>query len=490
MKNKKVIIALTLIISIVCITISNVDSSATNASALEVLDYSEINNEEPVTTEYSYVDDQAKAKELGIVIGNGVKISEVYDGVHDIIATEEDFETEEAFREYLKAKGLTYKESDFDRELSEMGLFGAEETDEQYRDVPTITATPIYKADFSGSNGLINENAIQSYVIDGNYIYIAQHYGKWYFNNSNNVLTQKTGNYVLLSKCAIDYTDNSFSRVNAMLLEDVGHGQTLEKYTYNGNNYFLISCGLYQSGQNQWSIQLGRISYSGHTIEQLKDESNVVNNADIKRLIDLSYSNSTGDYFGAMRRMDAAIVYENNNSYLLIWKRCETSPGVKENQFSVYNFDTVNYILSSSPGNVVSFWGNPSLRNACDIVFNNPNKLPVSVQGVEISQRSTNNKHNIYLASGDEQSNNNTGKNLIFRYEASVGSSIGTYKKRVIIDDTGVWNLYGSQYYNSNLIAEIESVKISGNYLRFVLVDTASDAQRQVLSQIAISDLS
>ena len=73
---------------------------------------------------------------------------------------------------------------------------------------------------------------------------------------------------------------------------------------------------------------------------------------------------------------------------------------------------------------------------------------------------------------------------------SSVGSSIGTYKKNVIVDDTGVWNLYGSQYYNVNLTAEIESVKISGNYLRFVLVDTASNAQRQVLSQIAISDLS
>ena len=482
----KRIIVYALILCLIGTIIVNMDSSAISASTSVESADSEIKNDYPITTEQLYEYDKAKAEELGIVIGNGVKISEVYDGVHDIIATEEDFITEEAFREYLKEKGLTYKESDFDRELSEMGLIGGAESDEEYRDAQPITASPVYRADFSTiNNGLDNENAIQSYVIDGNYIYIAQHYTKWKFYNNNNVLTQKTGNYVLLSKCYIDSAHNSFSRVDAMLLKDVGHGQTLEKYTYNGNNYFLISCGLYQSGQNQWSVQLGRISYSGYTVEQLKYESNVVDNVDIKRLIDLSYSNDTGEYFGAMRRMDAAIVTENSNSYLLIWKRCETSSGVKENQFSVYNFDTVNYILSSSPGTVVSFWGNPSLRNACDIVFNNPSQLPTSVQGVEISQRS-NNKHSIYLSSGNESSSSNK----IYRYEGTVGSSTGTYKKKVVIDDTGVWGLYGSQYENINLTAEIESVKISGNYLRFVLVDTASDAQRQVLSQIAISELS
>ena len=96
----KRIIVYALILCLIGTIIVNMDSSAISASTSVESADSEIKNDYPITTEQLYEYDKAKAEELGIVIGNGVKISEVYDGVHDIIATEEDFITEEAFREY------------------------------------------------------------------------------------------------------------------------------------------------------------------------------------------------------------------------------------------------------------------------------------------------------------------------------------------------------------------------------------------------------
>ena len=86
------------------------------------------------------------------------------------------------------------------------------------------------------------------------------------------------------------------------------------------NTYFLISCGSYQpSGSDKyWSVQIGRISYTGHTYNQLKYESNVVNNSNITRLVDLKYSNNNGTNLSSLTRLDAAL--SSSGDSLLIWK--------------------------------------------------------------------------------------------------------------------------------------------------------------------------
>lgn len=428
-----------------------------------------------------------KAEEVGIVLGDGVRLDEVYDGVSEVVASREDFFTEERFKAYMEEKGLTYVESEFDEELSKLdNMFDSDIENSNGELRAGLTPTLVYSANFSGSNFCFtNEHAIQSFVIDesSGYIYIFQNYYSWYFmiDGQN---TQVPGNYCLLSRCAIDSVNNTFSRTDAMLLKNIGHGQTIEKYQYGGNTYFLISCGSYQpSGSDKyWSVQIGRISYTGHTYNQLKYESNVVNNSNITRLVDLKYSNNNGTNLSSLTRLDAAL--SSSGDSLLIWKYGKKLNSLNQEediyQFSVYDFNVINQALSNAPNNTVSFFNNSTLTGACSGTFQNPSNLPSSFQGVEVSDTGSNNLRSIYIASGDES---NGKSNKLYRYNTA-----GEYKNAKVIDDTGVWTYYGSS--SLNLSCEMESVRLNGNYLMFVLSDTAGNKYRQVIAKVAKSNLS
>lgn len=481
MKKIKLFVAIVLVMTVV--------SSSTLVSArsrgytiysgvgLENQDINNLNDEDFFNQEIK------KAEEVGIVLGDGVRLDEVYGGVGEVVANREDFFTEENFRAYMAERGLTYVESEFDEELRELDS-GIENSNGELRS--GLTPTLEYSANFSGSNFCFtNEHAIQSFVIDesNGYIYIFQNYYSWYFMIGG-VSTQLSGNYCLLSRCTIDSTNNTFSRTDAMLLKNIGHGQTIEKYQYGGNTYFLISCGSYQpsGSQKYWSVQIGRISYTGHTYNQLKYESNVVNNSDITRLVDLKYSNNNGTNLSSLTRLDAAL--SSSGDSLLIWKYGKklNSQNQEEDiyQFSVYDFSAINQALSNAPNNTVSFLNNSALANACSVTFQNPSNLPTSFQGVELSDVGSNNLRSIYIASGDES---NGKSNKLYRYNTA-----GEYKNAKVIDDTGVWTYYGSS--SLNLSCEMESVRLNGNYLMFVLSDTTGNKYRQVIAKVAKSNLS
>ena len=113
-------------------------------------------------------------------------------------------------------------------------------------------------------------------------------------------------------------------------------------------------------------------------------------------------------------------------------------------------------------------------------MIQNPSNLPTSFQGVELSDVGSNNLRSIYIASGDES---NGKSNKLYRYNTA-----GEYKNAKVIDDTGVWTYYGSS--SLNLSCEMESVRLNGNYLMFVLADTAGNKYRQVIAKVAKSNLS
>ena len=311
-----------------------------------------------------------------------------------------------------------------------------------------VGATALYKASLGTWT-----HAIQSFYINGSEIYICQNYDGITFNGQT-----YTGNCVLLSRCVL--SGNTFSIVDSMLLRNVGHGQTLDMYTYGGTTYFLISCGAAKAdnGDTIWSTQIGRITYQANT---------VLDNSSIKRLTYLNYSNKNNTSFGATRRVDAAL--SSDKTKLLIWKRSQSG----SNQFSVYDFAAINQQLSASSGNTVSFQNNATLKNACKFTINNPTNMPTSVQGVELSNLADG-IHSIYVASGNEAK----GQALtITRFNTN-----GNFKKQVTIVDTGVWGIYNRGEY-SNALAEIEGVKIAGESLQFVLRDT-DNKNRQVIAYI------
>lgn len=460
--------------TIVLGVISSLMVNSLNISSLEV----SLPNDVDVVSfdeDEFYAQEVKDAAEVGLIIGKGVKLKEVYSESGEIVAHREDFDTEEKFEEYLKEKGLTYVESSFDKELEEMqrDINGV-----QAVNTTNVSVEPLYYANFD----YCANATIQAFVVDGSYIYTTQRYTTWKFNGDT---TFTEGNYILLSRCIIS-TDNNgnqiFSRVDAMLLQDVGHGQTLEKYVYDGTPYLWISCGNNQlSGADKcWSVQMGRIQYNGLSLNQLKNPSNVINNSQIKRLTDLSYSRTSNLPFDPVWRSDSAISIDSTyGNYLFIWK--QASGNYPASEFSIYDFDTVNDVLSNSSGNAVSFQGNTDLRNACQTSYTQTN-LPTrtdgttgSFQGFDISKKS-NGIHSIYLASGDESKAYYENANKIFRY-----NTLGNKKCEAIINDTGIWIYYGeSNSYNA--IAEIEGVKIAGNYLNFVLRDTnGNHSDRQVI---------
>lgn len=379
--------------------------------------------------------------------GEGVEPGEVYDENETVSRLDrDDFESLENYKGYLEDQGLAYEDI---RE----GEFQAAAVSKA-----VLRPTALYKASLPSDT-----KAIQSFYINGSEIYISQCYNNLVRLNGKDYKGQ---NFVLLSRCTLSgNTKDTFSIADSMLLVGVGHGQTLDMYTYGGKTYFLVSCGSYHPEDSDyiWSTQIGRICYKANT---------VLNNTDIKRLTYLNYANKANTSFGAVKRVDAAL--STNKKQLLIWKRSQNG----KNQFSVYDFSTINRLLSSSSGNTVSFKNNATLKNACTCSFDNPSNMPPSFQGVELSDIADG-LHSIYIASGNEKEHK---ANTLTRF-----NSKGVFRTKVTIDDTGVWGIYNRGYIN-NTTAEIEGVKIAGDKLQFLLLDQTCPS-KQVIACINKSEL-
>ena len=376
----------------------------------------------------------------------GIDLDEVYDGTEPVL-NEEDFETLERYKEYLASKGISYEET-IQQEEYQTNAASSE-----------LTAKALYKAALGKTN-----HAIQSYYISGSEIYICQHYKEYEFNGIT-YGNKDTGNLVLLSRCKL--SNKTFTIQDSMLLTNVGHGQTLDMYTYGGKTYFLISCGGKRAGIGDtfWSTQLGRITYSAGT---------VLDNSNIKRLTYLDYSHDGDKSFGVIKRIDAAL--STDKKRLLIWKQNLNG----DNQFSVYNFVAINQQLSSNSSTTVSFQNNGVLKYACQYVFDNPASMPGSIQGLELSNVA-NNMHSVYISSGNESKKEN--KELtITRFNTK-----GDFKKQVKISDKGVLGLYDGST-ETDVEAEIEGLKIAGSNLQFVLRNPR-DPSRQVIAYVSKSKL-
>lgn len=409
-------------------------------------------------TELNKVDDEAEPEvwkiweEFGFdtleeyaadLASKGIDLDEVYDGTEPVLY-EDDFKTLEGYKEYLASKGISYEETIQQEEEYQTKAASSE-----------LTAKALYKAALGETN-----HAIQSYYISGSQIYICQHYEKYTFNK-----IRYTGNLILLSRCKL--SNKTFTIQDSMLLTNVGHGQTLDMYTYGGKPYFLISCGGQPATRatDVWSTQIGRITYSAGT---------VLDNSNIKRLTYLDYSHNGDKSFGVIKRVDAAL--STDKKRLLIWKQNLNG----DNQFSVYNFVAINQQLSSNSSNTVSFQNNGVLKYACKYVFNDPVDMPGSIQGLELSNVA-NNMHSVYISSGNESKEKNK-ELIITRFNTN-----GDFKKKVKISDKGVWGLYDGST-ETDVEAEIEGLKIAGSNLQFVLRDPRNPDQ-QVIAYVSKSKL-
>ena len=255
---------------------------------------------------------------------------------------------------------------------------------------------------------------MQNFYVDSSYVYVTQHMGD--------------GN-VRLNRCSITGSGTA-TYIDHMTLTNVGHGSTLENYTYNGKKYFLITTksnmivNTVTGDTNYYSLQIGRIQYSpGSTID----------NQQITRFCNLNYANMTNTRFADVERVNAALTTSGDK--IMLWVRSSSNTI----QYSVYDFDTFNLQLDNvENGTKLAYFSNNSvMKNACEysVVQNGSNcVLPNgSFQGIDLANLGSTGKHAVYIASGDE----NTNKELVIaRVRYSVGAQL-TYMDNVAITLSG-----------------------------------------------------
>ena len=319
----------------------------------------------------------------------------------------DDFDSDENYQKYFQTLDWTDK-------ISTLSM-------PDLKPKKTVQSDITYKFDYGKAT---SSNAIQNFCFasDG-YMYITQ-------NASSNEGYNKTAvaGDVILSRCELK--GESISVIDSMILKGVGHGQTLENYTYKSKSYFLISTESNFAGNKYWSTQIGRIQYKANT---------TINALNINRLNYLSYANKSMTSDGSVKRCDAAI--SSNNNYLLIWSKLSKDKS-EPIQYSCYDFNVINQELDKATK--VSFKANKTLRNACkySIIQKGDKKIfpQSSFQGIEVT-----NNMNMYIASG------------------------GTTDEPWICNVTksGTWKSTVKVCFNKINAFEMEGIKIRGDYLYF-----------------------
>ena len=294
----------------------------------------------------------------------------------------------------------------------------------------------------------VEENkAVQNFCIDGNVLYTSQRISK----------TKDAGPfYVKITKYNIVDGKNIFE--STMVIEDAGHGQTLEIYRASGKTYILFALKDYfiedSSNKSHWSTQIGRIEYKGY-----KNDNDAENNAKkytaFKRFTNLNYANKDHKNFGTVKRADAAV--STNGKYILIWIRNKNN----DNQFSAYKMTSFNDTLDKSKENGVSF-KEKKLNPIFSFTKEKGNTdIPESVQSIEISNaadesvKDSEKSFSIYIASGDDGVNDKPV--MIYRL-----NSKGQLKAKANIEYSEVFGVK----------MEIEGIHIVGSELYFWFVES------------------
>ena len=344
--------------------------------------------------------------------------------------------------------------------------------------------------------------AIQSYAVDGDDIYIQQAYSENEFDEFDDYKTGRVENLVLISRCQYSAEYDAYKPVDHMLLKNVGHGQTIDVYNYNGKKYLMISCGSKGTSKSTlwWSTQIGRIEYKAGAF---------VNNSEIKRLTYLNYSNKKTKRFGTTMRVDAALTPDKQT--LVIWKINEKG----KSEYSGYKFSVVNKEFDKAQNNEVNVKENKKIKKASLFSTKAVKLVPKSFQGLAVTNKS-NGKYTLYISSGDERYHKKNGI-AIYKYEIK-GKKI-KHKGTVKLNADDVWSVFPpdadeeesaddktseessdeeddyteEDVYTEDeeeqdvVLAEVESIKIVGSDLQFVVRNTGN-ADQQLICTISQSE--
>lgn len=233
-----------------------------------------------------------------------------------------------------------------------------------------------------------------------------------------------------LSRCIIQGNEAIYS--DHMILHGFGHGSTLDKYTYNNKEYFLVAFAPFDKNGIEESPKLTRIQYTagGELYDSDRSKYSIFTY--------MNCANKKGVDLGSLEK--ATGIYTSTNKFVF---RVQNKN--KEITYTVYDGIALNQLLDK--GNVQL--RSSGAKDACLSSFTQSGServVPYNVfQGMDVRQ-----KGDIYVC-GNSTNQKRNGKPKISKINSSGSCTIETTLSNGSNDD------------------EIEGLQISGQRIYFVL---------------------
>jgi hypothetical protein len=179
--------------------------------------------------------------------------------------------------------------------------------------------------------GLNHNRAIQNFSIGTTYIYI----------------TQRIDSTTYLSRCLMN--GNTATYVDEMTLTDFGHGESLDIYSYDNENYIYVGCKQNGQASTYFALQAGRILYTpGATFST----------AGVSRFTYMNYANKAATSIGTLYRTAVG----GNSDYTIF--RVQSAD--ERIRYSIYRTASLNKFLDSEMTVDIR---SSAARNACVTSF-------------------------------------------------------------------------------------------------------------------------
>ena len=245
--------------------------------------------------------------------------------------------------------------------------------------------------------GLPEGRAVQNFYIGSTYLYC----------------TQRVGSTTYLNRLKIEGKTAVYK--DRMTFKNCGHAQSLDCYSYNGENYFYIGCKADNSTDYYWSVQVARIQYqAGKTYDY----------TDLNRFTYMNYASKSTSRLGDTYRVACG----GNSKYTIFRIQTKNSSRVT---WSIYDTAKLNKLLDKSK--TVSM-NTATARAACLYSFSSSVSAAIrpneSFQGIDLSTYSK-----LYTTGGADGDTPQIAK---FNHK-------GTYLKLLKITNVGKREIEGVQ---------------------------------------------
>ncbi len=270
--------------------------------------------------------------------------------------------------------------------------------------LPAAAATP---------SSTVTENATLAYTLRN--LKFGRAVQNFYVGETYIYITQRADHVTYLSRLRIEGKEAFY--MDHMTLNNCGHGQSLDFYRYNNEEYFYVGCkadsvDASTETEYDWSLQIARLKY---------EPGKTYTYTDLNRMSYMNYVGKNGTRLGTTYRVACAV----NGGYTIF--RVQTKEGSVT--YAAYNTTELNKLLDASKSvdmrDATSICSFSFTQSGSNII--RPNS---SFQGIDLSSKSS-----IYLSGGGEGQTPQIART----------NSSGSYLKLVKVGNVGTHEIEGVQ---------------------------------------------